>query len=379
MPTATKTINTKPKKLTLIISCPRSFIWHRVEFCRELIKNYDLDIIMPFSPESQKYETEFKIHYIDVNRKGTNPLIELKLFLKLLFLLKKISPNIIHVFNIKPVIYGTLAARLLKIPKIVNTITGLGYIFTDKSAKRNILKLIITIFYKLILNSNKVRIIFQNPDDMAYFRNHKLIKKNQTYLIKGSGVDLKRFTPNFELKNPETIILFSARILKDKGIYELIESSRVAYNSVKFKLWIAGPIDSGNPSGLSLDELNSLIDSSFMTYLGEVKDMPSLLQKIDIVCLPSYREGVPMSLLEALASGKPIITTDVPGCREVINLLKPNGFLVPLQNIDELTKAIIQLVGNSELSKKMSLNAREFATEFSQESIFKQIISTYHY
>ena len=367
----------KKKKIVVIVNCLRSFEWHRVALCHEIARSYDLTILLPYGDLPSKYEETFNIVRFPFSRKGTNPLTELKTLISLFLLIKKIKPDTLHHFTIKPVLYGTICARLLGTKKIINSVTGMGYVFTGTTLKQRVLQKVITFTYRFLMNSKRITFIFQNSFDRDFFTNQRMITLSQAKLIPGSGVKVE----NFSVHHPDNAsphILFSSRILWDKGFRELIEATHLLIkDKIKFKLLIAGPLDPENPAGVPENEFNQLMNSPQIEYLGYVKDMPTLLKSIDIICLPSYREGIPMALLEAMASGKPLITTDIPGCRELIFKDSPNGILVKVKDADSLKEGLKTLILDRELRVKMGENSRRNVEHFSFDKIAKQIIDLY--
>ena len=224
--------------------------------------------------------------------------------------------------------YGSLAGRLAKIPKIINSITGLGYTFINSSWS----KWLICKLYYISQKSDKIQLIFQNPDDRDFFLDKNLIRTNQSNLILSSGVNLEKFKCSDNHRGRDThqcTFLFLSRILYDKGIVELVEAIKMVFKpNEHVKLIIAGDVDLGNPGLVSKDWIDTKSKLRFIDWIGYIDDVTELFSKVDVVVLPSYREGVPHSLIEALAMGLPVITTDTPGCRVVVDH-GFNGFMVP--------------------------------------------------
>lgn len=339
-----------------------------------------MKVILPTSEDhnaAQKEITPSELLGISMSRKGMNPLAEIRSILDFYRLYKQEKPELVHHFTIKPVIYGTIAARLAGVPKVVNSITGLGFVFTSSSLKAKILGILVKTLYRLCFASRKVNVIFQNLDDRAFFVAKGMIGEERGYLVEGSGVDVHKFTPNVtENKSPK--IFIASRLLIEKGIYEFMDAiADLKARGLQFEAVIAGDIDPGNPGSITEAQVNSWKASGSVTFLGFQKDMVELLKTTDIACLPSYREGLPMSLLEAMAAGKPLVTTDAPGCRATVRDGR-NGFLVPPKESQPLANALAKLIENPELREKMGKQSRLLAVElFSKEKITSEIIKVY--
>lgn len=272
--------------------------------------------------------------------------------------IKRISPFIIHIFTINAV--AKLGFFLLgyKKSKIVFSITGLGYTFISKSLYARFIRIMLRLIIPLLNTKHDIKFIFHNEDDKNIFIKKYYLKEYQAHVIKGSGVNLDIYYPT-ETNNKVPVVLFLGRLLKDKGIYEYLEAAKIIYEKkIPLKFIIAGSIDKKNPSSLSDLELKQIIKLPYIEYKGYVKDVIALFQEIDIACLPSYREGLSKYLIEAGACGKPIITTDVPGCRDVVEN-NINGIIVPAKDSAALANAIIILCLDREKMKKMSESSRK--------------------
>lgn len=279
---------------------------------------------------------------LNLDRKGMNFITDLRLALSFYKLYINEKPDIILHYTIKPNVYGAIAAKLSGIP-CINTITGLGYVFI----KRNPVYYLVKFLYK-ISSAFAKRTFFQNKDDMNLFLKLGLVSDKKAILVKGSGVNTSFFNPDFCLNiNKDKgafIFLFTGRILWDKGVGELVEAARLTkqkYLNVQF--WLVGLTDSGNPAGIRETRIRDWEREGAITYKGEVKDVRPFICQSDCLVLPSYREGIPRSLLEALAMEKPIITTDAAGCREVVED-GVNGFSVPVKDSHALFNAFSKMI-----------------------------------
>jgi len=310
-----------------------------------------------------------------LSRQGINPLNEIQTLGRLTRLYHRLKPDIVHHFTIKPVIYGSLAAHILGIKGIVNSITGLGHLFIDPGFITRILRSFAKVLYKLSLY--RTQVIFENPEDRNTFIQNRFLKPEQTHLIPGTGVDIKKFHP-VPKKNDAPLILFASRLLVTKGISEFVEAARLfKQKGLRARFAIAGTPDPGNPASISPKQIDAWERSGIVEIWGWQNDMPTTLAQADIFCLPSYREGVPSALLEACASGLPIVATDVPGCRDVVSH-GINGLLVKPQDSHSLSDALEQLIVDPNLRDKMGKMGREFAIDkFSLDKIIEQTLAVY--
>jgi glycosyltransferase involved in cell wall biosynthesis len=310
-----------------------------------------------------------------LSRQGINPFGELQALWRLIRVYHRVKPDIVHHFTIKPVIYGSLAAHILGIKHIINSITGLGHLFIDTGFVTRILRAFAKILYQASLRNTQV--IFENPEDRNTFIQNRLLQPEQTNLILGTGVDVNKFHPTLK-RNEVPLILFASRLLSTKGVLEFVEAAQqLKQKGLRARFAIAGTPDPGNPASIALEQIDSWKASGFVEVWGWQSDMPAALAKADIFCLPSYREGVPNALLEACACGLPIVTTDVPGCRDVVTH-DVNGFLVPPQNSQMLATAIEALLNDQVLRDKMGHTGRQIALEkFSLDKIIEQTLLVY--
>jgi len=298
---------------------------------------------------------------IDINRTGMKPLQDLRSMFKMIKLFRELKPDTFFGYTIKPVIYGSFAARLAGVPNIFSMISGLGYAFSNTGIKSKIIGVIAQWLYTVALGFNQ-KIFFQNPDNLKLFVDMGILKNNaKAVLVNGSGVDVDLFHP---VPIPSTIsLLLIARLIKDKGVYEYIEAARIIkqrYPDVEFRL--VGFIDN-NPSAISEQDLKSWVDEEIVEYLGHLKNVKPAIAGASIYVLPSYYpEGTPHSILEAMAMGRAIITTDTPGCRETV-IDGKNGFLVPARDVSSLVQAIEKFIQKPIKIEMMGKASREIADE----------------
>jgi glycosyltransferase involved in cell wall biosynthesis len=319
------------------------------------------------------------IHYINIpfKRSGTNIFYEIRCILLLRKYYCQYKPDIIHHISIKAALLGSLSAKLSGHKRVINAISGFGYNFTDarNGFVQKIMKMLIYISF-----SGNFYFILQNIDDYNMMKTMNLVEISHLILIKGSGVNLNIFTYSIPVKNDFIIVLFPARILRDKGVIEFIESAKLIRDKVKgrAKFILAGNFDSENLASLCENELLPLLETGYIEWIGYKNNMVDVYRLSDIVVLPSYREGFPKALMEAASVGRPIVTTDVPGCREcVVN--GENGFLVPMKNVSELAKSIMVLIDDENLRLKFSVNSRIIAErEYSLDSVIKKTFDLYN-
>jgi glycosyltransferase involved in cell wall biosynthesis len=311
-----------------------------------------------------------------LDSKGVNPFVEIATVGRLMQLYRREQPDLIHNFTVKCVLYGSLAARLVGIKRIVNSITGLGYVFTEQGFGAKTMRLIVNTFYRIALPGS--RVIFQNPDDRDIFLREDIVKEADAVVIRGSGVDLTTFTASRE-PDGVPIVILPSRMLWHKGVKEFVDAARLLKEEgVEARFVLVGDSDPLNPASIPNDQLKVWDESGVIEWWGWRDDMQSIFSQTHIVCLPSYyREGVPRALVEALASGRPIVTTDAPGCREVV-VDGENGLLVQPRDSIRLAKALRSLIEDPALRQKMGWRSREIAEkDFSVEMVIAKTLGVY--
>lgn len=317
------------------------------------------------------------LHNVPLERGKLSVSSDLRYLLRLAGVIRKVRPEIVHNVTVKSVLYGTIAARALKVTGIVNALSGLGYSFASES--RWALAAALRIAFRSVFRCPRVLLIVQNTDDQRLLISMGIISAEQTVLIRGSGVDLREYPFTVEPLNVEPLVLLPARLLRDKGIYEFAQASALlAARGCRARFAIAGRLDESNPAALSRRELDELVQRYPVTWLGQVEEMPQLYRAASVVCLPTfYREGVPKALLEACASGRAIVTTDAPGCREVVEH-EVNGLLIPTRNAHALADALQVLIDDPERRARFGLAGRRRAEEqFGVERVVARTIALY--
>ena len=369
-------------------------IWRfKIPLLKRLIhEGHQVFVTCPPGDVSDKFST-VGIQYIPLRliRDNKNPLFEIQTIIHIRQIINELSPDLIHTFTVRPNLYGSWANRLLRqsIP-IVNSVMGLGTLYTDyngntKSIKHEVMNRL----YKWSFAKSK-KVIFLNHDDLNIFLEDKIIRNSQADLIRGEGINIQFFHPvdfqaKIELKKilniheNKILILLVARLIREKGILEFCQAARILKEKYKDNVHfvVIGDIDRGNPSHLSWDDLNEFRQSSIVQFTGHLDEPQPFFAASDIYCLPSYREGLPVTIMEAMSSGLPVITTDSPGCRETIDN-GVSGFLVPVRDVNALINKLEQLILNPDLRIQMGRAGRVKAErEFAVEKIVEQHMKLY--
>ncbi len=365
-------------KILILAAYDRSLYLFRSAFIRALVQDgHDVVALAPLEHEEVVEKVEklgATFQHIPLKRTKINPVADLILILNLFLLFKREKPSMIFNYTIKPVIYGGIAGKLANISRINSMITGLGFTFIyNHSLRSKFLNFIITYLYKLGLSYN-TNVFFQNKDDANLFINNKIVQSHKVSLVNGSGVDLTYFK-QYPYEEGPVCFLMVARLLKAKGVIEYISASKIVNNNnPNTKFILIGPYDHNNPDGLSKSELKSHLNNSNIIHIEWLEDIREKLKLCHVFVLPSYREGVPRSVIEALAAGRAIITTDTPGCRETVEEGK-NGILVPIKNTDLLANAMQAMLSGKNIFKSMGANSRKICEErFDDVTIARKMV-----
>lgn len=339
---------------------------------------YEVHVATPDSQLSaaiQKHGLHF--HAIPLHRSNTRLWKELKSFRALLALYRRLQPDLVHHVTIKPVLYGGVAARIAKVPAVVHAVPGLGHVFVQDGIKAKLLRVVVKRVYGYVFSHPHAKIIFQNPDDQLLLLQAQLLSADDVILIRGSGVDMNIFTPQPEADGLPVVVL-AARMLWEKGVGEFVDAARqLREQKIEARFILAGESDPGNPSAVPVWQLEQWHDSGVVEWLGACDDMARIFAEAHVVCLPSYREGLPKVLIEAAACGRPIVTTDVPGCREVVRH-EENGLLVPARNPTALAAALRRLITSPVLRQFLGQRGREIAVaEFALEKVVERTLAIY--
>ena len=316
---------------------------------------------------------------LPMDRRSLNPLREARLLWHLVRLFRRERPALVHGFTIKCAVYGSLAARLAGVPGRVNAVAGMGYVFISDSPKARVLRPIVRVLLKRALDGRNARLILQNPDDVALFEQARLVDAAHVRLIPGSGVDCSRFLPDGDRESGARMrVLLPARLLWDKGLAEYVQAARLLLGEGRpIDFLLAGDPDPGNPAAVPEAEVREWVAQGWVQWLGHVDDMPALLRSVEIVALPSYREGLPKGLIEAAASGCALVTTDVPGCREVVTH-EVDGLRVPVRDGNALARAIARFQEDPALRTRLAEAGRRKALErFDERIVLQDTLAVY--
>ena len=371
-------------KVKLIIFTTEDwYFWsHRLSIAKAALKK-DMKVVVVTRVNKYGHKIRkagFKLIPINIHRSSMNPIKDIGTFLSLVRIYALEKPDIIHNIALKPIIYASLAGKVIGVPVIINAFTGLGEYYTARGFKAHVIKTIINLFMKVFRKYNNIKFIFQNPDDLNNFVNDRLINLDQAFLIKGSGVNTKLFYPSStELETEIPSVILASRMLWSKGVGDFVEASRILKkNGMRFQAVLVGKPDDMNLSSIPIQQLIKWNEEGVIKWLGWKEDMPSILRRSSIAVLPSsYGEGIPKFLIEAASSGLPIVTYDVPGCREIVRDGE-SGFLIPQKDISKLAEAIQKLLEDHNLRYKMGRLGRKITVnEFSEEQINRKTLELY--
>ena len=317
-------------------------------------------------------------HCLPISRSGTKPWKELYSLWALWRLFRRLKPDLLHLVTIKPVLYGGLMARLAGVPAVVVAISGLGSVFVTRRGTVQWLRYGVELLYRVALGHPRLRAIFQNPDDQAMLIGLGAIRNDQTILIRGSGVSLADYPVKPEPEG-KPVVTFASRLLREKGVFEFVEAARILKErGVQSRFWLVGEPDPGNPSSISRGEMEHWQQEGIIEPLGFRTDIADVFAHSNLVVLPSYYgEGLPKVLIEAAATGRAIITTDQPGCRDAIG---PNvtGLLVPVRDATALADAIERLLSDADLRQSMGAAGRKLAErEFGIDKVVEAHLKIY--
>lgn len=362
--------------MKIVISSNTS--WSIYNFRLNLIRalreeGFEVIIVAPYDKYTDALKKKFEYHDIFMNNKGTNPIEDFQTFFQYYKLYKKIKPSLALHYTIKPNIYGTLANSLLGI-KTINNISGLGTLFIKQGFSTTIAKFL----YKISL-SRSSKVFFQNKDDYHLFINEKLVHIDKCGVLPGSGVDVKKFYPIQVTKKDNYFkFLLIARMLWDKGVGEYVEAAKIIKNKYKnVQFLLLGPIGVNNLTAIPKKQIEKWEEEQIINYLGETQHVKEQIAQVDCVVLPSYREGTSRTLLEAASMAKPIVTTNVPGCKEVVDD-GVNGFLCRLKDSKDLSEKMEKILNLSEKERvKMGKRSREkIIKEFDEKIVIDKYIQT---
>lgn len=367
------------QRLAFFVSEDWYFCSHRMHLAKAaLADGYDVHVITRVALHGQMIrDAGLNLIPLRISRRSKNLFREIGVVLTVARIYRKIKPSVVHHVAIKPVIYGTVAARLSGVPGIVNAMAGLGFLFISASSFARLFRPIVKFVFRIILGSENSRLILQNPDDVNQFVGSAIVPPQNVRLILGSGVDTNEYKVTKPTSGKPTVLV-ACRMLWDKGIGEFVEAAReLQASGVVARFVLAGEGDPHNPRSVPDEILQKWHDGGVIDWIGQQEDMLSVFSKSHIVCLPSYREGVPKVLIEAASCKRPIVTTDVPGCREIVRD-GVNGLLVPPKDADALARAIRRLLDSPELCKQMGQAGRDLVIDkFELSGVIAKTLAVY--
>ncbi len=369
----------KPR-LLLLITEDWYFRSHRLDLARAARDAGMEVLITTLAEDNGKWIEEEGFKYIPIPflKKGRHPLRELVAVMKLAKLYRRERPDIVHHVAMKPILYGTWAARLARVPAVVNAFGGLGFIFVASTWQSHLMRMGVKAALRSALGLRNSRVILQNSENCEELVRQKIVRRDQTVIIRGAGVDISAFSPQHE--DPGTpIVLLACRMLWDKGVGDFVQAARLLkQEKMNARCILVGRLDPGSPTRISEAQLRAWQHEGAIEWWGHRDDMPQILGRAQVVVLPTfYGEGLPKILLEACACAKPVVTTSIPGCTDIVRDGE-NGFLIPPKDPEALAKAIRLLLDNPVLRMRMGMRGRELVLrEFSAELIAEETLAVY--
>ena len=373
------------KKLFIIVNLDTFFLSHRKEIAlRARQKGFDVTIVAKDTGKGDEIKG-LGLNFINlpINKAGLNLLEELKTFSYLYKLFKKEGPDIVHAVGMKTILWGGLAARIAGVKGFVSAVSGLGVMFSPEyntGLKKVLSESVLWVMRYIHRNSRGVYSIFHNTEDLDLFVANKIIARDYCVRTMGSGIDLKEYSYKPEIEAERLRVLFTARMVEDKGVLTLIEAANKLRDSYKDRVefFLCGGLDT-NPLAITKERLEALCDGTYIKWLGRRDDVQQLLESCHLFAFPSYyKEGLPKSCIEAAAVGRPIITCDSTGCRDTV-IDGKTGFLIPAKDSDALAEKLRILFDDAALRREMGCNARKFAEEkFSIETVVQSHIDIYN-
>jgi glycosyltransferase involved in cell wall biosynthesis len=367
-------------KLLFVLGSAKYFLTHRMALARAALDaGYDVHVAAPAAPEAKTIAQHgFEFHAIPLGRGLTAPWREARLLSSLVSLYRRLQPTLVHHVALKAILHGTCAARIEGVPAVVNAVTGLGYLFTKGSAGSTVLRSTFVTVARPVLRRRNLLTTFQNDDDLEVFVRLGLADADHAVVIRGSGVDTVAFAPSQE-PDGLPVIALPSRMLWDKGVGVFVEAAKaLREQGVRARFVLVGDGDPENPRSITREQLAGWQAAGIVEWWGHRPDMPRVFSESTIVVLPSmYREGVPKSLIEAASSGRPIVTTDMPGCRDIVQHGK-NGLLIPPGDAAALARAVAELIGDAPLRQRMGAFGRSLVErEFAQEGVIARTLAVY--
>ncbi|MSP43447.1 MAG: glycosyltransferase family 1 protein [Alphaproteobacteria bacterium] len=361
-----------PMRLLFLINDARFFVTHILPLARAAVTaGYDTHVALPFEGAALDMSDALsairacgaQLHDLPIRRGGMAWMGELAALSAILRLMAHLRPDILHAITIKPVLYGGLAARLLRTPRVIFFITGLGHVFIAQGFRAALVRRLVMRAYRMVLRNRRGLTVFENEEDSSLFTAAHLVQRDHTILIRGCGVDSAVFYPATIAPPEPPVVLLPARLQHEKGVREFVAAAQLLRTAgVKVRMAMVGYADFDRPGGVGEDELRGWCENGLVEWWGHSTTMPDTLRQAHIVCLPSYREGFPKTLIEAAATGLPVVTCDVPGCRDAV---RPGetGLLAPPRNAAALADAIARLLDDPALRASMGIRGRDMAVK----------------
>jgi glycosyltransferase involved in cell wall biosynthesis len=369
-------------RLLFVVNHAGFFISHRLPLALAAgDAGYDVHVATPLSKHVAKLQSIPGLvwHEIELSRSGLNPRAEWRSFRELCALYRRLAPRVVHHVTSKPVLYGTIAARLTGVWAVVNAISGMGHVHAEGGLSRAVMRTAVSLAYHFALRHPRMRVIVQNREHRQLFVSKHWVHPADVILVPGAGVDVSRFVQRAENTSGQVVIVLASRLLYTKGVEDFVAAARLLRErGVGAHCVLVGEPDSDNPASVPAEVLQRWHGEGVVEYRGRQEDMPAVFAQADIVCLPTYYgEGIPKVLIEAAASALPIVTTDWPGCREIVEH-GVNGLLVPIRNPAALSAALETLVRDAGLRRAMGLRGRERAVgDYSLDSVIRRTLLLY--
>ena len=368
------------KKVFFLVNTDSFLVSHRLPIADKMLKSgYEVHIATEFSKYKNTFlKKGFKVHNINFNRNSINVLRSLFTFFQIFYLIFRFKPDILHLISLKPIIFGGLVSFFFPIKLLVFSITGLGSMFIENSFFHKIRSTFFTFLYRIVFLNSNLKVILQNNDDLKYLVSKAKLNKNKVVMIRGSGVNLNDFKCS-KISKKFPIVLMASRLIKDKGVVEFIEAAEyLKKKNFKGKFYLVGDVDFNNPSAVSRNLISLSHKKKILRYFKYNKNIIKFIKKSTIVVLPSYREGFPKILMEAAACGRPVITTNVPGCKDAI-INNKTGILVPSKNYKALANAINKLSQDRKKIQEFAFEARKYAVaNFNIKDVISKHFSIYN-
>lgn len=371
--------HTRGKKILFLVTEDWYFCSHRLPIARAA-RDAGMEVVVATRVQAHGEiikQEGFRVVPLRWRRRSKNLIREIQAFVRLLRIYREEKPDVVHHVAMKPVLYGSAAALISRVPRRINAIAGFGYVFTSPSPKARILRPLFRSAFKRMMNRPGTRVIVQNPDDQNAVIRTGISTSDRVQVIRGSGVDVDHFVPGPEPEGTPTVTMV-ARMLWTKGVAEMVEAARLLRRrGVNGRVWLVGDPDPENPESVPESELRRWHQEGVVEWKGHIDDIFSVWSETHVAVLPSYREGLPKTLLEAAACGLPTIAADVPGCREIVRD-QENGYLVPAGDAGGLADAIESLLADKSLRERMGKRSRELTVEsFSERLVVEQTLSVY--